>query len=383
MNLPRNCQPQRAMTLIEMIGALAVLAILAAVLVPAFVRQMDKVASEQEDASLKSLGDALQQSILRNRSVPSYTNWASVVAGEQGVDVLDVLTNPRHQPRVFLIDPALRIGTNVAGQRYQQNNAGSIITNNGVIVPPISPRVILLSSISRALPAGVVSGVPATTNDFNAVWDWNDPGGAPPAGSLWAGWQGARDLKVQRINLAPLFVRLVLTTYASPSNGLYSIDRMATNSVPTSNSIGMEGYFFQNSVLSLITHMQVLDAEQVLIRDSSFVYNESVWRGSIAGGLMIGGFDIAGIVAQFLAAPNNPNAMNPTGNQQQVLVVQAMMNYMDAYEAWAAANFPRTGPNAYLLDNARTAQSAMMTAVWGLYKKISGQDYFPPEVPCL
>src|SRR5439155_12286214 len=57
----------RAFSLIEMIGVLAVIAILAAALAPSFVRQMDKSAGDQESAALKSFVEALQQSIMRQR----------------------------------------------------------------------------------------------------------------------------------------------------------------------------------------------------------------------------------------------------------------------------------------------------------------------------
>src|SRR5207245_1609726 len=59
-----GCAPrksERAFSLIELIGVLAVIAILAAVLAPALIRQMDRIAGDQESASLKSFGDALQQ----------------------------------------------------------------------------------------------------------------------------------------------------------------------------------------------------------------------------------------------------------------------------------------------------------------------------------
>src|SRR6266536_3397979 len=98
-----------AFSLIELIGVLAVMAILAGMLVPALVRQMDKVAGDQESAALKSFGDALQQSIMRNGYIPSATDWAAQTATELGVDVTKVTTSPRNRPRLFLVDPNLSI----------------------------------------------------------------------------------------------------------------------------------------------------------------------------------------------------------------------------------------------------------------------------------
>src|SRR5438477_10985756 len=80
----------RAFSLIEMIGVLAVIAILAAALAPSFVRQMDKSASDQESAGLKAFGDALQKSIMRSRYIPSDADWAAAVATELGVDIAAV-----------------------------------------------------------------------------------------------------------------------------------------------------------------------------------------------------------------------------------------------------------------------------------------------------
>src|SRR6266567_4153921 len=161
-----GCAPRktlRAFSLIELIGVLAVIAILATALVPALIRQMDRIAGEQESAALKSFSDALQSSIMRltpahptSRYIPSDTDWASTVATELGVDIASVTNSPRRQPRFFLIDPALRIGNNSSGLPYNQTNwvAGSVDTNTaGVVVAPLSPRLMILSSIGRALPA--------------------------------------------------------------------------------------------------------------------------------------------------------------------------------------------------------------------------------------
>src|SRR5439155_16420293 len=114
---------------------------------------------------------------------------------------------------------------------YNQNLtnwfSGSIVTNSsGVVIAPLSPRLMILSSIGRALPTNIVSG---TSTDFNAIWDRNDVGNAlPPTSFTWTGWPNGEDLKLQRVNLSPLFVRLILTTNASES-AYYSINTTTTN----------------------------------------------------------------------------------------------------------------------------------------------------------
>src|SRR5437016_14036358 len=75
----RLLQSRRAYSLIQLIGVLAVIAILAAILVPDWVRQMDKTVGASESAALKSFADALQQSIMRYRYIPNDTDWASAV----------------------------------------------------------------------------------------------------------------------------------------------------------------------------------------------------------------------------------------------------------------------------------------------------------------
>src|SRR6266567_1277704 len=141
--VPRLGFRPRAFSLVELIAVLAAIAILAAALAPALIRHMDRIVGERESAALKSFGDALQQSIRRNRYIPSHTDWATTVATESGVAVSNVTTNGRKQPRFFLIDPALQIGTSAAGQAYLQTGAGASGVTNACVM--------LVSSIGRML----------------------------------------------------------------------------------------------------------------------------------------------------------------------------------------------------------------------------------------
>jgi len=386
--------------LIELIGVLAVIAVLAAVLAPAFVRQMDKLAGDQESAALKSFGDALQASILRvtpahpaNHYIPNESDWASTVATELGVDIATITNSPRRKPRFFLIDPALRTGNNSSGLPYNQTNAsGSVVTNSaGVIVPPLSPRLMILSSIGRALPTNVVSGVGSSTN-FNAIWDRNDAARAVPATSFaWTGWANGEDLKVQRVNLSPLFVRLILTTNVSES-AYYSIDSTNTNDKYNVPSPGRDGYFIKNSVLYLYTQGRTnIDSQQILTRDISFVYDQNVWRSSLTGGsFLAGSLDLGSIVDKYLDAAENPNAMytltnNLHGNtnnfvKQQSVVVTNMIAFMSAYTNWAARYAGQgSWPHDSYWSAADSFQQSMVTAVQGQYLK---NTYTPYPTPC-
>jgi len=352
-----------------MIGVLAVIAILAAALAPSFVRQMDKTAGDQESAALKSFGDALQSSIMRSRYIPSATDWASRVATELGVDTTAVTDSPRRQQRFFLIDPNLTIAG--AGLPYTQTSAGSASK-------PVSPRVMILSSVGTALPAGVVSGTTTAAN-FTNIWNAAD-GTVPTAAPAFAGWNGAgNDLKIQRVDLSPLFIELQLSKLVtSRCCPRYSIDANDwTNAIQVSDLVtDWPGYFIQNSVLYLYNHGTngTLDSQQILIRDNSFYYDQDVWRGTIGGEGFLAGIDIASVVSRYLAAYPNVRAQN--GTNQQSVVVQSMINYMDRYDDWAAAGFPSTTSPSYIA--AVNAQAALRTAVQGQYLG----TYNPIQVNC-
>ncbi len=373
--VPRSGFRPRAFSLIELIAVLAAIAILGAVIVPVLIRHMDRIAGERESAALKSFADALQQSIRRNRYIPSDADWASIVGAELGLNVPNVTTNARQQPRLFLIDPALEVGTSGGHLPYAQSNSlsGSVVKNGAKVIPPNSPRVIMLASIGNALPGGLASGV-ATPANFTGIW--NAPDSTVPTNApAFAAWTGnGDDLKVQRVNLSSLFLHLVLTTNASTFRSFYSIDQ--TNSPILTNAT--DGYFIKNSTLSLYHGPTTnLDIQRILTRDTSFVFDQDVWRDSIGGrtggASSVAGLDFGSIVDLYLSAPVNTNAQNT--NRQQWLVVSNMIAYMDAYDAWAATGYSDAGKKAAARD---IQKNGLVPAVQGQFRNGGqGKDYTP------
>src|SRR5438094_279308 len=95
----------------------------------------------------------------------------------------------------------------------------SVLTILAIVLVPV-----VICSIGQRLPPTLPT-IP-TEADFNAIWDLNDVSSAAPTNaSILAGFTRGEDLKVQRVNIARLFVSLWLTTYASlGAQPLYAMD---------------------------------------------------------------------------------------------------------------------------------------------------------------
>ena len=235
---------------------------------------------------------------------------------------------------------------------------------------PANARMMLVSSLGKNLP--IASGMPSAS-DFAALWDVS-PGTVPSSGA-WAGWTGdPEDVKIHRVNLSPLFVKLVLTTYLSATNGQYTIDSSPMNSVPYTN--GFAAYFLKGTGLRLYCGSpdSTLNSSQILNEDSSFVYEGGAWKNFLQGRVISSLGNVGGIVAAFLSATPNTNAQYALTNYQQILVARTFTQYMSNYNVWAEGNFA----NNTLKTLLKSVQVNMMDAVHGLYQAGGGaNDCYP------
>lgn len=176
-----------AFTLVEMIGVLAVMAILAAIVTPNFLHSIERAAVKAEGDNLHALGGEIALYLRDNTVMPTTTvpptlpNWTSQLATYSSLNAADILTNKRQMNRLYVPDP-------VAANQ----------------------RALLLSSMRTGVALPTYAQVAVAAN-FNTIWNTAD--GKVPAAPGFAAWGGgpapALDnveyLVIERVNLAAVY----------------------------------------------------------------------------------------------------------------------------------------------------------------------------------
>jgi len=218
----------RGFTLIEMIGVLAIMAVLAAAIVPDMIKRLDISYADAEKKNLRNLGVDLEQFILKNRRVPAASGgvnplnpvtglagtWSDAVASQSSLSPLNIQQNEKGNVRGYYIDPQFLVANPAAAALpafpgYDQNVAGVGVGLNADGLPvavPNSPRIMLVSNL--ASPAAVPLPAALSAAQFDAVW--SQPQLLNAAAPLPVIVEGDTML-IQRINLSYMFNRVLLT----------------------------------------------------------------------------------------------------------------------------------------------------------------------------
>lgn len=331
----------QAFSLIEILGVLTVMAILAAALTPSLLRQMDELMRRQEAEALGTIAGGLREYMLNARRIPSPATALTEVAGQIGWPVHSVTTNARSQPRLLLVDPAFQVGTNTAATLpYVQGIYGA--SNLAGL------RFLLVSSMGDALPAVLSNPGTNAASVFEKLW--NAPDATPPADWTWGGdWE---DILIQRLSLRPLFARVILNNN-SVGTGRFSVDN--TNHHVALPSNPYSSFYFVRTVLGLHgdTNSQAgrLQVKQVLqdvttatnatpyLLAPSFVYDQGVWRGRLfmsASPPRRTGQDLQAAYEIFMSGPPN---VYKVGGVNQASVTWSMYMFMSNYVNWANSGF--------------------------------------------
>jgi type II secretory pathway pseudopilin PulG len=325
---PANQPFRAAFSLTELIGVLAVIAIIAAMLYPVVIRRIDYAAKQRESTDLAAISNALVLQIFAKKTVPHENNWPGEIAQWTRLPVGKITTTSRNHTRAFMLDMGGWLGNVAGGLPYAQANAGT--------PPPVNARILILSTIGRDLPA---IGTRPAAADFDKLW--NTAPGAIPAINAFNGWGGrGDDLVFQQISLDPLFHRLVLVNRDPLVNGLYSIQpppavEPATNSLAPGTTV--TSAFLNGSDVTLMLPDGIPQERILLTKDESYAFSGSRWGGDYFGpgstDDTAGGFAYWAYRFMKAGPPGLPQHPQQGANPESVVV--AMYDFMLVFSLWA------------------------------------------------
>jgi type II secretory pathway pseudopilin PulG len=265
MKTSLKIQHRRAFSLLEFIGALAILTILASIITPVVIRRLDQAARAREISDLTAISNALVLQMLKSNTISSASTWATDAATWTLLPVSAISQNPRHYNRVLFIDTNGWLGT--VSLPFTQGIGG---TTNA----PAQARMVIVSCLSGTNGVSQSSGSLAASL-FNDLW--NTPQGYKP--NTWTNWRGnTEDVFVQRLNLQPLFHRVMLFNQTGSTNSCaYAINGSSTAIVTNE----LNSYYLDGTILGLYTNggaTATLQTSETVNRDLSRLFLERSTR---------------------------------------------------------------------------------------------------------
>ncbi len=312
-------------TLMETIGVLAIIVILAGMMIPPILKRIFEARRTAEQNDLYIISEVLKEEILNKKTIPSTTDWAAFVANRLNKPATEI-TKSR---RIMVVDPQLQISSPSGKLPYTQ-------TTNGTAYPRNS-RIMFISNLSLnpnspAIPADIGSD----PIKFQLVWDTPD-GSVPPG---WpADWYGKGEkLVIQRMELSSLFVRLVVQVVGG-TRAYISIDGSQPFSISSTNRFYLKGTplgLYDAVGTKLLEHT-------VLYDDATYIFNGVSWSTDVGGAMTDTRQALGRLVDTFLSAPVNPDSK--FGSTQQYLI-NDLCSFMLIYSRWAADGFSDYGSNS-------------------------------------
>lgn len=292
---PPHGPPPAAFTLVEVIGALALMAVVVGTVAYSSLAKVSQSHQQREAGDLATFARAFERAVIRTRTIPQADGWIPLVAGELSLSQDQVRDNFTGQRRQLLLDPELRLGvtaTNILP--YLQTANGS--------VHPTNLRAVLVSSLAGPLPT--LDG-----DDFASLWDAT--GRAVPS-ALAPAWKGqVDDLRIERIDFGRLFRHVILNNLDGVTAAPYGMDGTNVVTIPPRQRV--EGWFFETSAVNLYYGSGILQARESIARDTSYVYENGRWGRSVIYGAGAGSTSLGELTEDFinLVTFNNTAADDP------------------------------------------------------------------------
>ncbi len=309
-----------AFTLIEVVGVLAVLSIVAWAAMNGVWTHLKESIRRDESVRLEAVRRALQRSAVRQRGIPSATNWVETVAIELAEPVSAIQKNAAGWNRLLVVDPNCRVGNPALLPPYRQGPSGS--------AAPILARAVLLSTVAADYPN-------LASVRFDDLWE-RSPGRLPRNWSTrWGG--KPEDLLVERVAFEGQFQRICLNNLDLDASAWVAVDGETRRwEIPAGSKL--ETYYLTETELIFLNRSLEIQWIQPVVESASFSYEGGRWRAGISSGPAASGQALATTFDGFVGSPVSVWGSTPRH------VAAAMNELVAAYVAWAEEGFPQVVP---------------------------------------
>ena len=305
-------------SLIELIGVLAVLAIVISVTTESVLSRVSYAQRRAEETELSRIATGAQRWVRENHQLPSPSDWATQAAQALASSTSMLRTNSGGGARLWVPDPRWRVAENGSEMGYRQGAYGT--------PRPENVRVLLLSAVNgdRVDPANI---------DFDSWWERGSRGVPPPEGG-----EGAvqdNDILVERIGFAPLFHRIILNNLSMDLPARWAVDRIEEEGVCAPGR-RHEAHYVETSRLLLIDSEGAIQ-EVVLVEEStSWAFFEGRWHRSLGQAPGAAWTEVSRIPSDLMELPTL-SGVEPRE------IADAMYDFMGAYLRWSADGYRIAG----------------------------------------
>ena len=327
---------QLGITLVEIIGVLAIITILAALLVPAVLRQMQHAEQEAEARTMTAIAAALEEVVLGQKVLPGTSDWVAWVAPELDRPAQDLATSSSGCARRLVYHPSSAIQPGAPARTQTASGFQNL--------SPGFDRILVVSTLRNAFPGGLDLSSPAT---FEALWDT-----APhqrPAGWTAAALPDPDDLHIARLDLGKLLHRVVINDLSPKGKfARISLEENGTTepiSNPSEPRTPWERSFIHGTGLNLLVTKGLggptIGSRELINEDRTLYHSDTGWGFPSVTGPSDWSIWIAMLCQDFINAdfPKAQNGQRPRAAVDELY--RALWTYMD----WADAGFLEGGNN--------------------------------------
>lgn len=194
---------QRGFSLIEMIGVLAIIAILISAATPNVIKFIKNERYDAEELTVKEIGEALESFVLAKQIIPGNTGWADSLAAYANLSANNI-TNTLNGNRRYIVHPNFSLG-NFPASAYNQDSLFLADDDISLSTRPLQAQILIVSNLYANLPATTL-----TDAQFEATWN--------QTGAIPAGFTINDSVSIERVSLNSFFYSVVFNTASAPAS---------------------------------------------------------------------------------------------------------------------------------------------------------------------